>query len=115
MLSPSITLELKRNGRIIICEGEHDKHFLESLITRRRLPTFQVLDAHACCGIGGVSGLVPALEGLYAIHGFTELAGIAIVTDNDNVRSLTNLQRKLDESEHYDSIQPLRIGKMAGI
>jgi len=105
----------EKTKRIIICEGEHDKNFLETLVKRRNLPDLQVFDAYACCNKGGKNGLAPALAGLYPISGFTELIGVAIVTDNDNVRSLTDLQKSLEVLEDYVSTQSPRIDKMGGI
>ncbi len=114
MTSDCTSWEFKET-RFILCEGPHDKHFLETLGRVRKLPPFQIRDAYECCRIGGKDGFIPALKGFPVIHGFSELRGIAIVTDNDNERSLTNLQRGLEDIEEYVNTESPRIGKLSDV
>lgn len=104
----------KGTKRVIICEGEHDKHFLDALIKRRSLPDFQILDAYKCCRKGGKDGLAPALNGLSVLTGFDGLRGVAIITDNDDEKALETIETKLRVLDKYVSTEP-RMGRMAGI
>lgn len=77
-------------SRLLICEGDDDKGFLETLIKDRGLPDFQVCHAAECNEkrVGGKSGFEHALTGFSAITGFsTILKAILIVTDNDTADS----------------------------
>ena len=89
----------------ILCEGESDQNFLESLIKHKSLPPFQVMHANKANGGkgGGIGGFGPAIEGFEAHTGFSKLKGIAIVTDNDKQSSCSDLEKKLREEYGYES------------
>jgi hypothetical protein len=97
--------------RFILCEGEHDKHFLDALIKERQLGAFQIKTSWECVGAGGVAGFGPAIQGFPAIRGFKRLVGIAIVTDNDNLQTLSNVERKLQEYGYVPTGSE-RVGKI---
>lgn len=62
---------------LIICEGKADVAFLEHLIVERDLPIFQVIAAN------GNSRYQEILLAITAAPGFTNLAGILVIADND--------------------------------
>lgn len=76
-------------SRFILCEGEDDKGFLETIIEQRQLPDFQVCHAAECNAerTGGKSGFAAALRGFEAIRGFDSVRAFLIVTDNDKLGS----------------------------
>lgn len=61
--------------RFILCEGINDKHFLEAIIQRRDLPSFQIRHSAECNGkkVGGRDGFGFAIEGIEALSGFSDL------------------------------------------
>lgn len=73
------------NQYLFLCEGPHDKAFLEHLREKRGLPSFQ------CEAFGDVAGadnngidmLTQALDALPALTGFESIKRILIVADND--------------------------------
>ncbi len=83
--------------RLIICEGDNDKHFLQALIKANKLGTFQVGHADECNNGkgGGRSGFGHALKGLELFKAFDKLTGIGIVTDNDHKGVLSEIQKNL--------------------
>ena len=83
--------------RFILCEGRHDKHFLQALLKEQDLPSFQVRHAAECNDEdqGGVDGFGLTLATLVAMTGFKNLKGIAIVTDNDDGNALRDVKRKI--------------------
>lgn len=98
---PCVAWEFNED-RFILCEGDHDKYFLESLIKNRRLPKFQVKHAAEITKVectkkptGGTSGFGIAIESFPGTTGFHKLKGIAIVTDNDTEKAIGNIQREL--------------------
>jgi len=101
--------------RFLLCEGEHDKLFLESLIKFRELPAFQIRTASESNAdqIGGWTGFGPSIEGFSPIPGFDNLKGIAIVTDNDTPRTLANLIKKLKKHCYKPTESDRRIGTLA--
>jgi hypothetical protein len=111
-----------KEKRIVLCEGKHDKYFLESLFKERLLAGFQVRHAAECNKdeIGGVEGFAPALESLVAMTGFRDLKGIAIVTDNDDKNALRRIKGKFrknfkkDESYAYTTAQSDYIVSLRG-
>ncbi|MFH1132470.1 MAG: DUF3226 domain-containing protein [Pseudomonadota bacterium] len=105
-------MEFKQE-RFILCEGEHDKFFLETLIEERQLGLFQIETAEGCTGIPGHDGFGPALYGFEPVIGFSDLKGIGIVTDNDNRQKLTNLVRRL-RVHGYDPTPSAQVGNIYG-
>ncbi len=83
--------------RFILCEGRPDKGFLETLINDRNLPHFQIREASEFTGgkTGGRSAFGIFIEGCSALSGFSNLKGIAIVTDNDEEQTLRNIEKNL--------------------
>lgn len=91
--------------RILICEGDQDQFFLETLIQEQDLPAFQIKGSAGWnrLDVGGIEGFGFALEKLAAVTDFKKLKGIAIVTDNDKKGALENVKQKLQK--HFSSLQ----------
>lgn len=94
--------------RFILCEGPHDKEFVESLIKERDLGPFQVMASYDCSGFGGVDGFGLSIESFPPIAGFDDLIGIAIITDNDNSDSITKLETKLKNHGYVPTVPRAR-------
>jgi hypothetical protein len=89
--------------RFLLCEGDDDKAFLETLLrTRAGLPDFQVCHAAECNGkaVGGRSGFEWSLSGLKPIKGFDAVKAFAIATDNDKETSFAEVQSALAANGH---------------
>ena len=87
-------------SRFILCEGEDDKGFLETIIEDRRLPDFQVCHAAECNAerTGGKNGFAAGLRGFEPIRGFDLVRAFLIVTDNDKLgSSFRAVQQILDK------------------
>ncbi len=97
----------------ILCEGDHDKHLLEFLITERELGPFQIKTSHECVGIPGITGFGPAIQGFPAISGFKSLDGIAMIIDNDNPRSLDEFRLQL-QNHGFVPTGSQFVGKIGG-
>jgi len=105
--------------RFILCEGEDDKGFLETIIKERGIPEFQVCHAAECNSekTGGKDGFAKALPGFEATTGFSDvLKALLIVTDNDElVTSFHRIQQMLtDIKECFPPETVKHIGKIAG-
>lgn len=103
-------------SRFLLCEGDIDKGFLETLITERRLPDFQVCHAAECneTHTGGNSGFAPALKGFEPITGFAAVRALLIVTDNDKPSSFSDTQEALASNGYTPPSTPTDVGHMAG-
>lgn len=99
--------------RFILCEGPHDKSFLETLIKERKLGSFQVETAYECVGKGGCEGFGPALEGFEAVTGLEQLKGILIMTDNDNKQTFPKLLKQLVKAGYNPTKSPF-LGEILG-
>ena len=101
-------------SRFILCEGDDDRAFLETIISERKLPEFQVRQAAQFNPdhVGGRSGFVKALEGIRPLPGFlTKLKAILIVTDNDKLESSFNdTQRALRDNGYTPPPLPREVG-----
>jgi hypothetical protein len=108
-------------SRFILCEGEDDKGFLETIIKERRIPEFQVRHAAECNseGTGGKDGFVKALQGFEATTGFSDvLKALLIVTDNDEPwSSFQRIQQMLTSIRKCECVPPetvKHVGTIAG-
>jgi hypothetical protein len=82
--------------RLILCEGDDDKYFLQALIEERGLPRFQVRHTGECSDKGGGrGGFLHALNGIEALTGFEQLKAILLVTDNDEMPKSFNDMRRI--------------------
>ena len=108
--------EFKFNkSRFLICEGDDDKGFLETLIRERGLPDFQVCHSAECNGgvAGGKSGFQHFFDGLSAaITGFSAVKAILIVTDNDTAGSFKAICDILTNSHHKAPSGPSGVGSI---
>jgi hypothetical protein len=104
-------------SRFILCEGDDDKGFLETIIKERNLPEFQVCHAAEFNPqrAGGRSGFVKALEGIEPLLGFsTILRAILIVTDNDRLESsFRHTQQALISNNYTPPPSPRGVGMIA--
>jgi hypothetical protein len=92
-----MALEFKKS-RFLLCEGDDDKGFLETLIQQHNLPDFQVCQAAECNEKkqGGRSGFRYSLDsGIRVLSGFAQLRAILIVSDNDKQHSFREVQDEL--------------------
>src|SRR5215475_6218499 len=106
-----------KKSRFILCEGDDDKGVLESLITVRDLPDFQVCHAAECNGggPGGKTGFVKAIKGMEALSGFADLRALLIVADNDTlVTSFEDTQNAFADNGHTPPANPNAVGNMQG-
>jgi len=83
--------------RLILCEGPDDKNFLECLIGEHKLPPFKVMHTYEASGgkYPGKDGFKPSLKGFKAQTKFGEMAGIAIITDNDKANTRKKIEKEL--------------------
>jgi len=107
--------------RFILCEGEDDKGFLETIIKERGIPEFQVCHAAQCNSerTGGKDGFAKALPGFEATTGFSDvLKALLIVTDNDELgSSFHHIQHMLTNIKECECIPPETVkdvGNIAG-
>jgi hypothetical protein len=104
-------------SRFILCEGDDDKGFLETIISERSLPQFQVCQAAEFNpqGVGGRPGFAGAIEGIQPLSGFhTILRAILIVTDNDNLQSsFRETQEALRVNGHTPPPSPQQVGRIS--
>lgn len=103
-------------SRFLVCEGDDDKGFLETLIRDRGLPEFQVCHAAECNdkGVGGRSAFKHSLSGLAPITGFDAVRAILIVTDNDTAGSFTEVRDALIENGHTAPGTANEVGSIHG-
>jgi hypothetical protein len=108
--------------RFLMCEGDDDKGFLESLIARRDLPSFQVCHSAECNdagrdgkGVGGRSGFIHSLSGFKPIKGFSQVRAILLVSDNDTSKSFEEIQRAMKVNGHTAPSDPNQIGDAYGL
>lgn len=82
---------------LIVCEGKADVAFLEHLITERQLPPFQILAAN------GNSRYQEILLALTVAPGFSGLAGILVVADNDlnPANAFQRVRRQIQDAGGY--------------
>lgn len=94
--------------RFILCEGEHDKVILESLIRGRNLGDFDVRFTGELNreGKGGKDAFGATIEGFPPIIGFNRLKGIAIVTDNDEEGTLDKTVKHLKKHGYSPKRDP---------
>lgn len=105
-----------KKSRFLICEGDDDKGFLETLIRERGLPEFQVCHAAECNEkeVGGRSGFQHSLSGLSPITGFAGVRAILIVTDNDKVSSFDEVRDALTKNRHKAPASANDLGAIHG-
>lgn len=95
---------------IVLCEGPHDVHFLQSLIATRNLPSFQLAcpkdlyDNPIEGEGGGRDKFTEYLNGAVATTGFDKVEAILIVSDNDAdpARSFTCIQELIGSADPID-------------
>lgn len=102
--------------RFILCEGINDKFFLNTIIERRGLPSFQIRHSAECNGnnIGGREGFGHAIEGIDVVSGFPELKGIIIITDNDHEQVIANIQTNLAQFGYIAPVNANQVGSIQG-
>ncbi len=101
----------------MLCEGEDDKGVLETLVSARHLPDFQICHSAECNPekTGGKTGFVRAIKGMEALSGFRDLRGILIVTDNDTLQaSFADARRAFTDNGHAAPVNPNAVGDMLG-
>jgi hypothetical protein len=76
---PELTTEY-----LVICEGSHDRHFLDNLFANRGISNIAVLSNYNLVGAYGNTGFGRALDAIAAASGFESVRGIVAVTDSDN-------------------------------
>jgi hypothetical protein len=110
-----MSFEFKKS-RFMMCEGDDDKGFLETLIRERGLPEFQVCHAAECNekGVGGRSGFRHSLSGLSPITGFSEVKAMLIVTDNDKATSFADVCAVLTHNGHQAPTTSTQVGAIHG-
>jgi hypothetical protein len=108
-------------SRFMICEGEDDKAFLETLIQSRGLPEFQICRADECNskgvdgkGVGGRSGFKHSLSGFKPIVGYGAVRAILLVSDNDTKDSFSEVQEAFTECGHTAPSTPQAVGTIDG-
>jgi hypothetical protein len=107
--------------RFILCEGDDDKGFIETLLREHGLPGFQVCQSAECNnagddgkGVGGRAGFRHSLEGLRPITSFGVVRAILIVTDNDKASSFSEVQDALTANGHTAPHSADEIGAVLG-
>jgi|GEM_PF-2579790 len=107
--------------RFLLCEGDDDKGFLETLIQQRGLPDFQVCHSAECNeagsdgkGVGGRAGFVHSLTGFAPITSFKKVKAILIVTDNDTARSFRDVSDALTVNGHIAPATAADVGSVHG-
>lgn len=103
--------------RFLLCEGDEDKGFLETLIQARSLPDFQVCYAAECNDqrVGGRVGFRYALDpGIQPLKGFDQLKGILIISDNDTPNSFNEVKEALGIYGYALPGTPADVGNILG-
>lgn len=107
--------------RFLLCEGDDDKGFLETLIREQGLPDFQICHAAECNeagadakGVGGRSGFKHSLAGFPPITGFANLRAILIVTDNDKASSFLEVRDALTDNGYTAPATVADLGSVQG-
>lgn len=103
--------------RFMLCEGDDDKGFFETLIRERKLPDFQICHSAECNkeGTGGKTGFPKALKGMEVLSGFRDLRAMLIVADNDELNiTFSETQDALTDNGHTAPANPHAIGNMLG-
>ena len=103
--------------RFLLCEGDDDKGFLETLIKEHALPDFQVCAAAECNAQkqGGRSGFRLSLDsGIQVLSGFGQLRAILIVSDNDKAGSFAEVQAELAFNGHTPPVSTDTVGTVFG-
>ena len=101
----------------MLCEGDDDKGVLETLVSARHLPEFQICHSAECNGggPGGKTGFVKAIKGMEALSGFRDLRALLVVTDNDTLQaSFADAQRAFSDNGHTAPANPTAVGDMFG-
>jgi hypothetical protein len=105
-------------ARFILCEGDDDKGFLESLIHGRAgMPEFQVCHAAECNPqrTGGKTAFAKSLAGIEPISGFEAVKALLLVLDNDVLgEAFAEAQKALADNGHTPPATPDGIGQVAG-
>jgi len=100
---------------VIVCEGEGDRAFFLNLMATRGLQEFRVIIPSDKPDIpGGVDGFARRLRALRAERDFDKIAGILVVSDNDDQPdgSFTKVQRQLTDSGGYPiPARPLEVAR----
>lgn len=113
-----MSLQRFTKKRFLLCEGDDDKGFFESLIRYRRLPDFQVCCTAECNtkAVGGVSGFAKSIEGMEVLYGFRDvLKALLFVSDNDILgKSFEYIQRALTMNGYTAPNTHDTVGQMAG-
>lgn len=107
-----------QSSRLLLCEGQGDEAFFRHLITERGLPQFQIVFPKKEGTPAGKDAFGHFLVGLRAAPGVEKLAGILIVSDNDNDphRSFGLVQGQIRSAEKYAvPNNPLEPAKVAGL
>ena len=104
--------------RFLLCEGDDDKFFFETLVARRPgIPEFQICHAAECNSRrqGGRSGFRLSLDGgIRLLSGFAQLRAVLIVSDNDAADSFQNVQDELTAAGHTPPATVNDIGSIFG-
>jgi hypothetical protein len=103
--------------RFILCEGDDDKGFLETLIAVHGLPDCQVCHAAECNPehIGGKTGFTRSLRGIEPISGFDKLKAVLIVADNDvQAIAFSDAQKALSDNGYTPPAAPGEAGEIKG-
>jgi len=96
---------------VILCEGDNDHAFFESLITYHGFQDFQVASPKTLgYPEGGKSYFKTALSSFWATTGFNNVAAVLIASDNDDDRaaSLADVRRALEDADKDDFSTPPR-------
>ncbi len=101
-------------SHFLMCEGDDDKGFLETLIKERGLPDFQVCHAAECNdkNTGGRPGFEHSLAGFSIIKGFAYVKAILIVSDNDTPASFNEVCSALTNNNYTAPSTPNSVGSI---
>lgn len=101
-------------SRFLLCEGDDDKGFFETLIAQRNLPDFQVCHPAEICGTGGKTAFTPSLKGMETISGWAALEALLVVGDNDEATSFSDIQKCFTDNGHTAPLNSQTVGNMFG-
>jgi len=110
-------LEKFTKPRFLLCEGDDDKGFFETLIKNRGLPDFQVCHSAECnsARAGGRSGFAKSLRGFEALSGFRDVRAFLIASDNDALgTAFAEVRRALSDNGHLAPASPAEVGALRG-
>jgi hypothetical protein len=81
--------------RVLLCEGSGDKNLLTQLIALKRLPDFFVTHPREGIDPGGRPGFASRLRGLRLQHGYDDVTGVLVISDNDTGGSLECVRKMI--------------------